>query len=60
MNRIGTYKGVEWKQHRLGDVFPNHPAPKLVWIFEYDDNVMTGNHFRTLDEFKKHVDKVTP
>jgi hypothetical protein len=54
-NTVGRYRGVDYVTHRLCDVFPHWSSRK--WnIFEYDDHEATGNHFKTLAEFKQWVD----
>ena len=54
MSRIGRYNGVDYRQQRICDVL--RVNVKARWYFAYIDGEPTGDHYRTLAEFKVSVD----
>ncbi len=54
MGCIGRYNGVDYRQQRICDVLC--VDVEWRWYFAYIDGEPTGDHFRTLAEFKASVD----
>ncbi len=54
MDRIGRYNGVDYWQQRVCDVFS--VKVRARWYFAYIDGKATGDHFKTLADFRACVD----
>lgn len=54
MSRIGRYNGVDYRYQRICEVLP--VSIKARWYFAYSNGYATGDHFKTLTEFKDWVD----
>ena len=54
MSKVGTYRGVNWVQRRLCDVFP-HLTLRQQWYFIEHDG-FGGDHFSTLRAMRAHID----
>ncbi len=54
VGRVGHYNGVDYRQQRICDVLC--VDAKARWYFAYIDGEPTGDHYRTLTEFKVSVD----
>ena len=53
---IGFYKGIEYRKHRICDVLDS--PIKAKWLFVYAEGKPTGDHFRTLAEVKRYIEKM--
>ncbi len=51
---VGRYNGVNYRQQRICDVLCVDTRAR--WYFAYIDDDPTGDHYRTLAEFKASVD----
>ena len=51
---MGRYKGVNYIRHRICDVLCVDSVAR--WYFAYVGGVATGDHFRTITDFKNWVD----
>jgi len=56
MNKVGSYRGVEWKQQRICDVLA--VSIKARWFFVYVDGDETGDHFRTMRDLYAGIDEM--
>lgn len=54
VGRVGRYNGVDYRQQRICDVLCVETAAR--WYFAYIDGEPTGDHYRTLADFKVAVD----
>ena len=53
---VGFYKGIEYRKHRICDVLDS--PIKAKWLFVYAEGKPTGDHFRTLAEVKRYIEKM--
>jgi len=51
---VGCYNGIEYRKQRVCDVLTVKTRAK--WYFAYVDGCATGDHFRTLADFRAAVD----
>jgi hypothetical protein len=54
MDCIGRYNGVDYRQQGVCDVLS--VKVRARWYFAYVDGKPTGDHYRTIAEFKASVD----
>ena len=52
--RSGTYRGVDWNQHRMCDVMDS--KSRKLRYFIYADGVATGDHYKSLADLERFVD----
>ena len=56
-NKVGRYRGVDYKLQRICDVLA--VDCKEHWYFIYDDDgEPTGDHYRTITEMKRNIDNI--
>ena len=54
MQSIGRYKRVDYQLQRICDVLVVDTTVR--WYFAYLDGKPTGDHYRTLEDFRRAVD----
>jgi hypothetical protein len=59
---IGWYKGIEWRSHRLNQIFPDldyrgNWKGRTRYYFPYECHKPSGDHFTTLVEMFAWIDE---
>lgn len=52
---VGRYRGVDYRLQRLADMLRGEFGGRRAY-FAYRDGLPTGDHFLTLDAFRRAVD----